>query len=351
MIRAEDGKKMSKSIGNTVDPLDVVEHHGADALRLALIQAASPGEDVTFSEEWVDAARRFGNKLWNATRFALQHVEAGSVPADGGYPTDPGPEEAWVLGRLAEMTAQFDGYLDEYRFSDAYSQLYSFAWSEVFDWFLEMAKAPLRRGEASVSQTVGVVMRDLLKLFHPAIPYLTEELWEELVGDGFITTAAWPEPPAVEIPAAFEPLRTLVTGIRRFRAEHGLSPRAALEVKLLDPEGIAEDWWGDQFEALAAVSPDTVAAAPSGTPHTRIVAGAVQAFVSLEGIVDVDAERERLSKTIADLGSTLAASERKLGNPQFVDKAPEAVVAKERDKAESTRARLEKLEAQLAELG
>jgi valyl-tRNA synthetase len=351
MIRAEDGKKMSKSIGNTVDPLDVVEHHGADALRLALIQAASPGEDVTFSEEWVDAARRFGNKLWNATRFALQHVEAGSVPADGGYPSDPGPEEAWVLGRLADMTRQFDRYLDEYRFSDAYSQLYSFAWSEVFDWFLEMAKAPLRRGEASVSQTVGVVIRDLLKLFHPAIPYLTEELWEELVGDGFITTATWPEPPAIEIPAAFEPLRTLVTGIRRFRAEHGLSPRASLDVKLLDPDGVAEGWWEDQFEALAAVVPEEVEAAPSGAPHTRIVAGTVQAFVSLEGIVDVDAERERLGKTIAELEATLTASERKLGNPQFVEKAPDAVVAKERDKADSTRARLEKLEAQLAELG
>jgi len=351
MIRAEDGRKMSKSIGNTVDPLDIVERHGADALRLALIQAASPGEDVTFSEEWVDAARRFGNKVWNATRFALQHVEPGSVPADGGYPDDPGPEERWVLGRLRAVTTDFDRYLEAYRFSDAFSLLYNFAWSEVFDWFLEMAKAPLRRGDTSVGATVGVVLRDLLKLFHPAIPYLTEELWKELVGDGYIAVAAWPDPPQLDVPPAFEPLRTLVTGIRRFRAEHGLSPRAALDVALVDPEGIGPDWWADQFSALAAVEPRRVDAAPDEGPHTRIVAGSVQAFISLAGIVDVDAERDRLAKTIADIETAIGQSSRKLDNEQFVAKAPDDVVAKERDKLEAAQTRLDKLQSQLAELG
>ncbi len=351
MVRAEDGKKMSKSVGNTVDPLETVEEHGADALRLALIQAASPGQDIPYSEEWVDAARRFGNKLWNAVRFTLLHVEPGSVPASGGYPEDPGPEEAWVLSRLAETVKEFDDLLDAYRFSDAFGLLYSFAWSEVFDWFLEMAKAPLRRGDASVGPTVGVVLRDLLKLFHPAIPYVTEELWSELVGEGFIATSEWPEPPPTVEPSGFEPLRTLIVGIRRFRAEHGLSPRAELPVGLFDPEGVVEEWWSDQFTSLAAVTPESIDGAPTDAPRTRIVAGSVQAFISLEGIVDVGAERERLERSIVDIEAALARSEKKLGNSEFVSKAPEAVVAKESAKAAEARGRLEKLQAQLSELG
>jgi len=350
MVRAEDGRKMSKSVGNTLDPLETVDEHGADALRLALIQAASPGQDIPFSEEWVDAARRFGNKLWNAVRFALQHVEPGSVPAGGGYPVDPGPEEAWVLSRLADTVKDFDELVDAYRFSDAFGLLYSFAWSEVFDWFLEMAKAPLRAGNDSIARTVGVVLRDVLKLFHPAIPYVTEELWSELVGRGFVATAEWPTPPSTVEPAGFEPLRTLIVGIRRFRAEHGLSPRVALTVGLLDPEDLVEDWWGDQFTSLAAVSPTSIDTAPAGAPHTRIVAGPLQAFIALEGVVDVGAERERLGRAIADIEVTLVRSDKKLGNAEFVSKAPAGVVAKERDKAEDARARLEKLRAQLVEL-
>ena len=351
MVRGEDGAKMSKSVGNTVDPLEIVEEHGADALRLALIQAASPGQDIPYSEEWVDAARRFGNKLWNAVRFTLMHVEPGSVPASGGYPEDPGPEEAWVLSRLAETVKEFDDLLDAYRFSDAFGLLYTFAWSEVFDWFLEMAKAPLRRGDPSLGRTVGVVLRDLLKLFHPAIPYVTEELWFELVGEGFIATSEWPEPPATVEPSGFETLRTLIVGIRRFRAEHGLSPRAEFPVGLLDPEGVAEEWWSDQLASLAAVTPEPIEGAPTDAPHSRIVAGSVQAFISLEGIVDVGAERQRLERSIAGIEAALARSEKKLDNPEFVSKAPEAVVAKERAKAEAARARLGKFQAQLSELG
>ena len=164
LVRAADGRKMSKSLGNALDPLDVVETHGADALRLALIQAAAPGQDVPLQMEWVDAARRFGNKLWNATRFVMQHVEPGSVPADAGYPDDPGDESAWILSRLASLVADADRLLDEYRFSDAYGQVYAFAWSEAFDWYLELAKARLRgEGAAKARVTLGVVLRDLLK--------------------------------------------------------------------------------------------------------------------------------------------------------------------------------------------
>ena len=351
LIRADDGQKMSKSLNNAVDPLDVAEQHGADALRLALIQAAVPGHDVTYEEQSVDAARRFGNKLWNAVRFALPHLDG--VPATGGYPQDPGPEAAWVMARLADVHARHDALLDEYRFSDAIGLLYNFAWSEVFDWYLELAKTRLRDDDdaSDTVATLGVVLRDILKMLHPVMPYITEELWSHLVGEGMIITAPWPDPPAVGAPEHFETFRDLVVGVRRFRAEHGLSPRHALEVSLLDPGGVVAGWWGGQFEALASFSPAAVEGAPHDGAHTRIVSGPVQAFISLEGIVDVDAERERLSAAIADSETVLRRTEAKLGNPQFVEKAPADVVEKERAKAEEVGGVLEKLRAQLDALG
>ena len=350
LIRADDGRKMSKSLNNAVDPLDVADEHGADALRLALIQAAVPGHDVTYEEQSVDAARRFGNKLWNAVRFVLPHLEA--VPASGGYPEDPGPEAAWILSRLADVTARYDALLDEYRFSDAIGLLYNFAWSEAFDWYLELAKTRLRDDDPwDTVATLGVVMRDILEMLHPVMPYVTEELWSHLVGEGMIITAPWPAPPAVEAPEHFEIFRDLVVAVRRFRAEHGLSPRHPLEVSLLDPEGAAAAWWAGQFESLASFTPSAIDAAPGDGAHTRIVVGPVQAFISLEGIVDVGAERERLAAAIAETASALRKTEAKLANPQFVEKAPAEIVHKERAKAEEMGGVLQKLRAQLDALG
>ncbi|MDF1595165.1 MAG: valine--tRNA ligase [Acidimicrobiia bacterium] len=352
LVRDASGRKMSKSIGNAIDPLDVIEEHGADPLRLALIQSAAPGHDVPFDMEWVVGARKFGNKLWNAQRFAGLHIERGSVPADGGYPDDPGPADRWILARLGEVQRRFDELADEYRFSDAFGLLYNFAWSEVFDWYIEMSKAPLRDEEraATTRQTLGTVLRDVLKLFHPAIPFLTEELWSELVADGLLAGSKWPEPPEIEAPANLETFQELITGIRRFRAEHGLAPRAGLALKLLDPEGVVEDWWIEQIEALAGATHEPITQKPTAG-HTRVVAGSVQAFIPLEGNVDLDAERNRLAKAIEATSADLAKAETKLSNPAFRDRAPTEVVTKEEEKASEFRGRLDKLRTQLAELG
>jgi valyl-tRNA synthetase len=350
LIRADDGRKMSKSLGNAIDPLDVVRDHGADALRLTLIQAAAPNQDVPFQVEWVDAARRFGNKLWNAVRFTLGHLEEKSVPADGGYPEAPGPEAAWVLSRLHEVVGEIDAALDEYRFSDAYATLYSFAWSEVFDWYLELAKSQLREGDAATRSTLGVVIRDLLKLFHPVTPYLTEELWSHLVGDGFIAVAPWPRPPRYEPPSGFEAFREMVSGVRRFRAEHGLSPRQALTVTMLDPDDVMASWWLPQFKALAGFEAVTGTGAPQGA-FSRVVSGSLQALISLEGLVDVAAERTRLDREIAELETMRAKATAKLDNPRFVEKAPAEIIAKERDRVTDLSATLAKLTAQRSELG
>ena len=352
LLRAEDGRKMSKSLDNAIDPLDLVERYGADALRLTLIQAAAPGHDVPFQEGWVDASRRFGNKLWNAVRFAVEHMDITGVPVEGGYPEDPGPEDAWILQRLHDVTAEFDTLMDEYRFSDAFAQLYAFAWSEVFDWYLEMAKPTLRdpEREAATRATLGVVLRDVLALFHPAIPFITEELWSHL-GDGtMIITAPWPQPPAVTGPESMATLQELVTGLRRFRSEHQLSPKLQMDVILSDPENSAEPWWSDQLAALAGVTA-VAGDPPQGRGFSRVVAAPVEAFIPLEGIIDVAAEHERLGKAITEAAAALEQVDRKLGNESFVERAPEEVVAKERDKHAELTGLLDKLRTQQAELG
>jgi valyl-tRNA synthetase len=333
LVRDAEGNKMSKSKGNTIDPLDVADEHGADPLRLALIQAANPGQDVPLDIEWVVGARKFGNKLWNAVRFVLRHVEPGSVPADGGYPDDPGPADAWILQRLGEVAAEFDALADRYRFSDAFGLLYNFAWSEVFDWYIEMAKTSLRDDASAPATraTLGVVTRDLLKLFHPAIPYLTEELWGEVVGDGFLAGANWVDVPVVEGPVGVSDLQELISGVRRFRAEQGLSPRSALEVEVLDQGAVLASWEVALLADLAAVTVRQISDPPE-TGHTRVLAGSRQAFISLEGVVDLDAERARLDKAIATAEGDLGRVQAKLGNPSFVERAPEAVVEKERAK-------------------
>jgi len=215
-----------------------------------------------------------------------------------------------------------------------------------------MAKAPLRRGgEGTVVRTLGVVLRDVLAMLHPIMPSLTEELWSHLVGDGFVAAGPWPSPPAYEAPEGFAVFQGLVGEIRRFRAEHGLAPRAPLDVVVADPEGVAEPWWREQVESLASVSPQWVERASAGPGRTSLVVGPIQAFVSQAGTADTAAEKERLARAVAEAESLLAASEAKLANPQFRDRAPAEVVDKERSRAAESAARLAKLRAQLEALG
>jgi valyl-tRNA synthetase len=351
LMRDSSGVKMSKSTGNALDPLEIIEEHGADPLRLALIQAAAPGHDVPFDIEWVEGARKFGNKLWNAVRFTLQYIQ--HVPVDGGYPHDPDPIGRWILSRLADVVARFDELSDEYRLSDAYGLLYNFAWSEVFDWYLEMAKSPLRdpaRAEGT-REVLGVLMRDVLKLFHPAIPFITEELWSELkADDGLLAGSHWPTVPSYETPQGIDTLQELVTGIRRFRAEHGLAPRTPLTMLVSDADHLRGGWWEEQLRTLAFVEARFGAPPDDLAGHTRIVAGSTEGFIPLAGLIDIDAERARLERSIETARHELSAAEAKLANGAFRTKAPAAIVEKEEGKAVALRQRLDKLLAQLDEL-
>jgi valyl-tRNA synthetase len=353
MVRDYEGKKMSKSAGNVLDPLELVDKYGADPVRLALLQSAAPGHDIPLDEQWIDATRRFGNKVWNALRFAVDHMEVTGVPVEGGYPEDPGPEDAWILHRLAAVTAEYDRLLDGYRFADAMALIYSFAWSEVFDWYLEMSKTPLQ-DEARVAvtkQTLGVVLRDLLKLFSPAIPYVTEELWSELGDGSLLMTSSWPQPVEMEAPLGVDTLQELVVAIRRFRADHQLSARDELTVLVRGGDELGEEWWAEQMLSLAGANVEIGEGPDDPAGHTRLAVGGVEAFIPLAGVVDVEAERPRLEKSIAAAEAERDRSAAKLANHQFRQRAPAEVVAKEEAKLAEHQATIDKLQTHLAELG
>jgi valyl-tRNA synthetase len=356
MVRDDKGKKMSKSTGNALDPLELIDAYGADAVRLALIQAAAPGHDIPLSVEAIDAAKRFGNKLWNAVRFVVEFMDVSAVPSDGGYPEVPGPEDAWILARLGETSREVDRLIDEYRLSDAYAVLYNFAWSEVFDWYVEMAKSigedDAERHDAMQS-TLGAVTRDVLKLFHPVIPFVTEELWSHL-GDGstLLVTAPWPDVPLYDAPSDIASLQGIVSGIRQFRSQHQIPRKKEMKVIVAThADHVLPEWWFTQAASLTAASPLSGRRPDPIAGHTRLSSDSVEAYIALEGLVDVDAERPRIEKTISDLESSIDRSRTKLDNPNFRDRAPRDVVAQEEDRMAVQMAELDKQRSQLAELG
>ncbi len=353
MVRSADGRKMSKSTGNALDPLEMIDEYGADSVRLALVQSAAPGHDIPLNTDWVDASRRFGNKLWNAMRFAVEFMDVTDVPADGGYPEEPADEDAWILSRLHDVAAEFDKLIDEYRLSDAYGLLYTFAWSEVFDWYLEMAKtlnADAARSQ-SMKQTLGVVLRDLLKLFHPAIPFVTEELWSHL-GDGttLLIAAPWPTVPTCSCPREMDSLQVIVTGIRQFRSQHHIANKVSIPVTVVAGIELPR-WWLAQVASLGGAVPEQGSAPDSTSGHTRLSASGVEVFIPLDGLVDVEAERPRIGKAIAEIEDSLAKSQAKLANENFAKRAPAEVVEAERKRVDDLLAELDKQRSHLAELG
>ncbi|GAB3159350.1 valine--tRNA ligase [Micromonospora sonneratiae] len=340
LVRDQFGKKMSKSAGNVVDPLDWMDRYGADATRFTLARGANPGQDVPVSEDWVQGSRNFCNKLWNATRFALMngaHVD-GALPDSSQLST----VDRWILSRLQHVITEVDGQFEAYEFAKVCDLLFHFAWDDVCDWYVELSKPVLAGGgePAAVTRRVlGHVLDQLLRLLHPVIPFVTDELWTALTsrsGTGAESTvmiAAWPvaEPALIDDPAEAEvvALQRVVTEIRRFRSDQGLRPaqRVAARLDGLTDAGIAAheplirslvrlDEAGTEFQASA----------------TLAVPGGVTVALDTRGSIDVAAERARLAKDLAAAEKEMAQARAKLDNPAFVGKAPEAVVNKIKDR-------------------
>ena len=351
MVRDARGKKMSKSFGNVIDPLEWIDRYGADAVRFTLARGANPGTDVPTSEDWVQGSRNFTTKIWNATRFALMR----GATTQGPVPTDLSPVDRWILSRLAAVQVDADAFYDAYEFAKVCDLLFHFAWDEVFDWYVELVKAPLEAGGPAAEATrrvLGEVCDTLLRLLHPVMPFLTETLWTTLTGGESVVIADWPtadgsrRDPQAEQEVAL--LQSVITEVRRFRAEQGIKPRTRLAAVLEfdDPAAAAAvPGYLAQLDSLAGLEPVTVGPAPAG--HQSVVVPGVRVSIDTSGAIDVAAERARLGKLLATAVNEVELAQKKLADPAFTGKAPQPVIDKITGRLTAAQADVARVTAQL----
>ncbi|MFN8585321.1 MAG: valine--tRNA ligase [Dehalococcoidia bacterium] len=366
LVRAPDGSKMSKSKGNTVDPLQLIDSYGTDALRYALISSTSPGNDQRITDQRVEAGRNLGNKLWNASRFVLTMVEDGDdlalPPAGAPLPL----EDRWILSRTERVVASVDELLGKFELGEAMRQARDFFWDEFADWYIEVAKVRVRDGDRSPLPVLMHVLDRTLRLLHPCMPFVTEEIWQRLVtvrpdpaGASALIVAAYPQADPArlddEAERTFAALQDFVRGIRNVRAEKRVEAARWVEAYLVGAEAAAAAREAaPAIEALARVRPlhivDTAEEAPTDGVVTAVLpVGRV--VLPMAGLFDLDAERARLQKQIAEAEGEVTRLEAKLGNEQFTARAPEQVVAKEQERLATARTRLDGLRQSLAEVG
>jgi valyl-tRNA synthetase len=356
LVRDATGKKMSKSRGNVIDPLEWLDGFGADATRFTLARGANPGSDMAISEEWAAGSRNFGNKLWNATRFALMNgaTTAKAVPARDTL-TDA---DRWILDLADTLVSDVDALFEDYQFAKLCDALYHFTWDELCDWYLELAKVQIAEGGERADATravLGHVFDLVLRLLHPVIPFVTERLWITLTGNESLVIAEWPAATgaAVDTAAArrIGGVQKLVTEIRRFRNDQGVKPGQRVPARLsgVDEAGLGAltpsvtslarlEAAGESFAASASIE----VALPDGTVHVEL---------DLSGTVDLVAERKRLEKDLAVARKELSGCDAKLGNANFTDKAPAEVVAKIKMRRDTAAADIARLTARLETFG
>jgi valyl-tRNA synthetase len=352
MVRDGLGKKMSKSFGNVVDPLDWIERFGADATRFTLARGANPGSDVPVSEEWCQGSRNFCNKLWNATRFAL--MNGANVRGDLPAPAELSSVDRWVLSRLQHVTAEVDRYFEAYEFAKVCDVLYHFAWDDVCDWYVELTKPVLAEdGEAAerTRRVLGHVLDQLLRLLHPVIPFVTDELWSALTGQPMLGRDTWPTVDESYVDDGAETrmasLQQVVTEVRRFRSDQGLRPGQRVAARLTGLDGLALGPYESLIRSLARLDE---AGGEFMATATLSVLGGAGVELDTRGAIDVTAERARLTKDREAAEKEAAQCRAKLDNPAFTDKAPEAVVAKIRERLAVAEGELERIAVALAAL-
>jgi valyl-tRNA synthetase len=351
MVRDERGKKMSKSFGNAVDPIDWLDKFGADAVRFTLARGANPGTDVPVGEDWVQASRNFCNKLWNATRFALLNgARVGPLP-DAAELADP---DRWILSQLNATLAAVDAFYDDFQFAKACEALFHFAWDEFCDWYVELSKTPLAAGGEAAERTqlvLGHVLDTVLRLLHPVIPFVTEQLWTTLSGDESLVIASWPTVDRAradaDAAAAVGQIQRLVTEVRRFRSDQGIKPRQRVQARLTGHAGGPAGAYETEIRSLTWL--DTPSDTFTATASLQV--GAVTVEIDVSGTIDRDAERRRMGKDLAAARAELAQAAAKLDNEQFLAKAPEPVVTRIRQRRTAAEAEIARLEEQLAALG
>jgi valyl-tRNA synthetase len=373
-----EGRKMSKSLGNGVDPLEVIEKYGADALRFTLISGTTPGNDTRFHWEKVEASRNFANKLWNASRFVLMNLEGFGGPSAGGEPPLDLLEDAdrWILTRLQDAVGAATRLLERYELGEASRVVYDFIWDEFCDWYIELVKprlyadagdssAPGATSRRVAQATLRYVLDQTLRLLHPFMPFVTEAIWQQLprLGEALVI-AEWPvardELRFADAAARLETAKDIIRHIRNLRAELNVPPGRKAPV-LLQAGGAAA------YAVLEAIAPyvhdlgraselsywqagSADHAAPSADDAATAVASGVEIFLPLRGLIDVERETARLEKERAAAAAEAEKLLSKLSNPGFLAKAPAAVVEKDRARAAELTQQVETIGARLEAL-
>ena len=345
LVRDQFGKKMSKSRGNVVDPLEFIDKYGADALRFTLARGSNPGKDQALAEDWIAGSRNFATKLWNATRFAMMN----GATIEGPLPSTDSLSDIdkWILSRLAESTSEFSSLIESYEFSRACEAIYHFAWDDLCDWYLELSKEAFASGNAAASQRVlGHVLDTLFRLLHPVMPFITETLWMTLTGGETLVTAAWPKADSSHINKESEALvgelQKIITEVRRFRNDQGVKPSQKIPGRIIAPDSVTAYSGAMAFLLKLELT--------EFTPSASVEIGSMKVELDLSGTVDVVAERARLEKDLVTAQKDMKTAEVKLSNEGFMAKAPENVVAEIKERMAATSADIERITAQLAAL-
>jgi valyl-tRNA synthetase len=359
LVRDEKGQKMSKSKGNVLDPLDLIDEFGADAVRFTLASMAAMGRDLKLSTDRIKGYRNFGTKLWNAVRFARMNEAAWG----DATPAPSLTVNRWIVGETARVVAEVDASLAAYRFDDAAAALYRFVWNVVCDWYVELSKPVLQgddaAGQAETREVLGWVLGRCMALLHPFMPFVTEELWEATGHEGMLVTSSWPELDATLIDEAAEAemrwVVAFVEAIRSARAQMNVPAGAVIPVVAVDWDGPARAAWTANaalIERLARIEGVAEGDAPRGA--IAVAAGGGRYALPLEGVIDVAKERARLEKAAAKLDKEIKGLRGRVHNPKFAASAPPEVVEEARANLaarEGERAQIAAALAALAELG
>ena len=357
LVRDAQGRKMSKSLGNGIDPLEVIDQYGADALRFTLATGNSPGNDMRFSDERVQASRNFCNKIWNASRFIQMNLTIDKDKAVE-LPAELALEDKWIISKFNTLVADVTRNIDQYELGLAASKLNDFIWENFCDWYIEIAKTRLQTGDENVQKVLCYVLSGAMQLLHPFMPFITETIWQALPHEGpSVMVSKWPEYDeklnfSVE-EAQMESLMDAVRAIRNRRAEMNVPPSKKAKVLILTEKKDTFSAGAGFFPKLAYASEiELIDAVPADAAKmASVVTGDAQLYMPMGDLIDFEAERARLGKETKKVEDDIAFVMKKLNNPKFVDKAPENVVAAEREKADKLREHLAKLEESIAALG
>ena len=363
LIRDGEGRKMSKSLGNGIDPLEVIEQYGADTLRWSLLFGTTMGNDSRYYQEKIEAGRNFANKLWNASRFVLMNLDgfqAELIDIDNNLEL----ADRWILSRMNQVTEEVSHHLNTYNFGEAMRSLYEFTWNEYCDWYIEIAKSRLYGADVAAQNTVksvlAHVLEQTLRLLHPFMPFITEEVWQHLPqASESIMVAAWPayEEELKDEPAerAMHMVMEAIRAVRNIRSELGVVPSRRVECHIhaasAEEQGLLNRA-ASYFRKLAGISELTIGLFGDAKPTqtmSAVVTGA-ELYLPLSGLIDIAQEVKRLQMELETLNQEVLRGEKKLGNPGFVNKAPADVVEKEREKLADWQQKRQRVEERIKEL-